>query len=117
MENLQLAERDAGQKQKIIEDEIDRELGLKPGSGYIPGGSSHDQTAGSEQQTTIGKDLWRQLKRVSIPVFSGEKKHYENWKAAFNACIDCAPETPEYKLLQMRQGHSLKNVHPETPKM
>ena len=43
------------------------------------------------------------LKRVTIPVFSGEKKTYQNWKAAFTACVDQAPATAEYKLLQLRQ--------------
>ena len=28
----------------------------------------------------IGQDLWRQLRRVSIPVFIGDKRNYENWK-------------------------------------
>eukprot|EP00795_Rhopilema_esculentum_P017422 gene17422-9025_t len=51
----------------------------------------------------IGQDLWKQLKRVSIPVFYGDKKTYEMWKAAFTACIDQAPATAEYKLLQLRQ--------------
>ncbi len=52
---------------------------------------------------SLGKDMWAQLKRVSIPVFSGDAKSYEGWKAAFMACIDNAPATPEYKLLQLRQ--------------
>lgn len=30
------------------------------------------------EQNTIGNDLWRQLKRISIPVFSGDKRNYEN---------------------------------------
>ena len=51
----------------------------------------------------IGQDLWKQLKRVTIPVFSGDKKTYQNWKAAFMACVDQAPATAEYKLLQLRQ--------------
>ena len=51
----------------------------------------------------IGQDLWRQLKRVSIPVFNGDKRNYENWKSAVNVCGDQAPATPEYKLLQLRQ--------------
>ena len=42
----------------------------------------------------IGQDLWRQLKRVSVPVFHGDKRNYENWKPAFNACVDQAPATP-----------------------
>ena len=51
----------------------------------------------------IGRDWWSQLKRISIPVFSGDKATYESWRAAFVACIDKAPATPEYKLLQLRQ--------------
>lgn len=50
----------------------------------------------------IGRDMWSQLKRVSFPVFSGDKKTYEGWKTAFVACIDKAPATPKYKLLQLR---------------
>ena len=63
--------------------------------------------------TLIGQDLWKQSKRVSVPVFSGDKKMYQNWKAAFTACIDQAPATGEYKLLQLRQclsGEALKAI-------
>ena len=52
---------------------------------------------------SIGQDLWKQLKRVKIPTFSGDKRKYQSWKAAFLACIDSAPATGEYKLLQLRQ--------------
>lgn len=61
----------------------------------------------------LGNDMWKQLKRISIPIFSGEKSMYEGWKAAFLACVDCAPATPEYKLLQLREclsGEALKCV-------
>ena len=57
----------------------------------------------SQHTTAFGQDKWRQLKRVSIPVFRGDKRQYESWKAAFLACIDRAPLTPEYKLLQQRE--------------
>ena len=71
-------------------------------------GSSFLNESGS-----IGHDLWRQLKRITIPVFSGDKRTYQNWKAAFMACIDKAPATAEYKLLQLRQyltGETLKAI-------
>ena len=45
---------------------------------------------------SIGQDLWKQLKRVQIPVFSGDKRTYQSWMAAFLACIDSAPATCEY---------------------
>ena len=47
--------------------------------------------------------MYRPLKRVEIPIFSGKKMEYKNWKAAFVACVDRASVSPEYKLLQMRQ--------------
>ena len=51
--------------------------------------------------------------RVSIPVFSGEKRYYGSWKAAFMACVDKAPATAEYKFLQLKKylsGEALKAV-------
>ena len=34
--------------------------------------------------TLIGQDMWKQLKRVSVPIFTGDKKTYQNWKAALH---------------------------------
>ena len=55
-------------------------------------------------------------------MFNGDKTNYENWKAAFEACIDKAPATPEYKLLQLKQylsGEAPKAIenlgHSESP--
>ena len=48
---------------------------------------------------SIGEDLWMQLKRIKLPMFTGEKRSYRNWKAVFMACVDTAPATGEYKLL------------------
>ena len=67
----------------------------------------------SHLKEKIGQDLWKQLRRVSIPVFNGDKRQYDNWKSAFMACVDKAPATPEYKLLQLRQylsGEALKSI-------
>ena len=50
---------------------------------------------------------------MQIPVFTGDKKNYQSWKASFLACIDSAPATAEYKLLQLRQylsGEALKVI-------
>ena len=57
--------------------------------------------------------LWKQLKRVSIPVFFGDARTYNSWKIAFMTCVDQVPATPEYKLLQLRsclKGDALKVV-------
>ena len=59
--------------------------------------------------------MWNQLKRVSIPVFNGDRRAYEGWKAALMACVHQAPATPEYKLLQLRQhlsGEAIKIMEP-----
>ena len=48
-----------------------------------------------------------------ISIFDGNKSTCESWKAAFTACIDQAPATPGYKLLQLRQhltGEALKCI-------
>ena len=63
---------------------------------------------------STGKDLSKQLRRVSIPVFNGDKRKYSSLKAAFIACIDSAPTTPEQKGLQVRQyldGEALQRMH------
>ena len=46
-------------------------------------------------------------------MLNGDKRSYEKWKSAFNACVNQAPATPEYKLLQLRQflsGEALKAI-------
>ena len=43
------------------------------------------------------------LRRYQFHCLNGDKINYENWKSAFNASVDQAPATPEYKLLQLRQ--------------
>ena len=74
--------------------------------GMTPGGNMQAvpfEPVASDTVPSIGLDMWRQLKRVEIPTFSGDKKKYQSWKAAFLSCIDGAPATSEYKLLQLRQ--------------
>ena len=61
----------------------------------------------------LGKDTWKQSTRVLILVFSGDKRCYGSWKAAFMACIDKAPATAKYKLLQLKKylsGEALRVV-------
>ena len=69
------------------------------------------ESVGIKEQELIGRDLWKKL-RILIPIFDGDKSTYESWKAAFTACTDQAPATPEYKLLQLRHltGEALKCI-------
>ena len=49
-----------------------------------------------------------------MPVFYGDKRSYQSWKAAFLPCIHAAPATEEYKLLQLRQyvaGEALNTIN------
>ena len=71
--------------------------------------------AESRSTPSLGKDMWNQLKHVSTPVFNDTKRLYEGSKKAFMACVDKAPTTREYKLLQLCQylsGKALKVVEP-----
>ena len=46
-------------------------------------------------------------------MFHGDKRTNQRLKAAFLTCIDNAPATPEYKLLQLRQcvsGEALQMI-------
>ena len=67
----------------------------------------HSQETSREPNTrvvpTIEQDLWKQLKHIQIPVFSGDIRNDQSWKAKFLACIDSAQATGEYKLLQLSQ--------------
>ena len=63
----------------------------------------HMDPSSQQRHRNIGDDMWKQLKKVSIPIFAGDVRLYEGWKAAFMACVDRAPATNEYKLLQLKQ--------------
>ena len=125
-EDLTRTQEELARKQLKLENEIDRELGLdiknsdefekaeidsKRGSETYSMYNESAKKTNQSSPTELGR--WKQLKRVFIPVFTGNKSQYENWKAAFTACIDRAPATPEYKLLQLRQylsGEALKVI-------
>ena len=48
-------------------------------------------------------DVYRHLKKIEIPMFSGQKTMYDSWLTAFRICVDQPPLSPELKLLQLRQ--------------
>ena len=47
--------------------------------------------------------MWNQLKKVSIPKFSGDVRQYETWMATFNACIENSNVSDQLKLLHLRK--------------
>ena len=77
---------------------------------YMTPGKNQPLNSTTDQLSVDSASL---LKRVSVPKFSGNKKNYEAWKAAFYSCFDQARATPECKLLRMRDclhGEALKVV-------
>ena len=111
-EELSLAKQDARDKLCKLDGAMDEELGLSFPPSPKNDAKSETREDGSSNHE-LGKDMWKQLTRVSIPVFSGDKRCYGSWKAAFMACIDKGPATAEYKLLQLKKylsGEALKAV-------
>lgn len=96
----EIAQSDCNEEEGVAEEvEKDGEIADKREQvGHQP----HRKSVEGEENAK-GKDLWKQLKRVSIPVFNGDKRQYENRKSAFISCVDKAPVTPEYKLLELGQ--------------
>ena len=102
-------------RSRLFDEEDLQDLKESESKGLETGKTLVNNWAESRSTPSLGKDMWNQLKRVSIPVFNGDKRLYEGWKTAFMACVDKAPATPEYKLLQLRQylsGEAFKVVEP-----
>ena len=107
------AKQDAKEKFRELEGAMDEELGISrpppPGNDL----KTEKKKKHNSPDLELGKDMWKQFTRVSIPVLSGDKRSYGSWKVAFMACVDKAPATPEYKLLQLKKylsGEALKAV-------
>ena len=104
-EELARTKGDCKEKYSKLESAIDEELELSlpspPKKDVKP--EEQEKTVEESPKHELGKDMWKQLTRVSIPVFSGDKRSYGSWKAAFMACVDKAPATAEYKLLQLKK--------------
>ena len=46
-------------------------------------------------------DANKQLKRIRIPKFSGDKKEYQSWWAAFSSCVDETNLSAQFKMLRL----------------
>ena len=79
-------------------------------NSWNPGPTANTYTYGPPPPTarhTTG-DVFSKMSRVTIPVFSGDKRTSEQWKATFMACVDSAHVSPTMKLLQLRQYLSVE---------
>ena len=57
----------------------------------------------STAQTNENSKQLIKLKKITLPSFSGNKKEYQAWKAAFAEFVDKTENSPEYKLLQLKE--------------
>ena len=76
-----------------IDEELESSLPIRPRKDVKP--EEEEKTVEESPKHELGKGMWKQLTRVSIPVFSGDKRSYGSWKVAFTACVDKAPATAE----------------------
>jgi len=72
-EELARAKGDCKEKYSKLEGAIDEELerDVKP--------EEEEKTVEESPKHELGKDMWKQLTRISIPVFSGDKRSYGSW--------------------------------------
>ena len=62
----------------------------------------HNETIEKTEDTLVNDALWQGLKKVSLPIYSGDRKEYDNWAASFDAIIDKAPISAEHKMLHLK---------------
>ena len=89
-----------------ITEKKDESSAVDPGSSVASWVSQqqHESVAKTVQQVQLESLSASPEIGLSVPKFNGNKHSYPSSKAAFNACIDSAPATAEYKLLQLRQS-------------
>ena len=63
---------------------------LQMHSSFYPGNETKEAKNIDKKAPNIGENFWQKLKRVSVLVFYGDKRMYENLKADFAASIDPA---------------------------
>ena len=69
--------------------------------------------AANTPPTTSSDVAHRQLERIKIPVFSGNKLEFESWYAAFSTCVDKTTLEPQFKMLRLESclaGEALETV-------
>eukprot|EP00117_Sycon_ciliatum_P024355 scpid51103/ scgid20455/ len=72
--------------------------------------SSNNPTA---PRPAAADDVHQKLKSIRIPIFSGDKKAYRAWRAAFMACVGNSTASAQLKLWHLRQylaGDALKSI-------
>ena len=71
------------------------------------GGSATSEGSG------LKSDTHRQLERIRIPVFNGDKLKFQQWFAAFSSCVDQTSMDPHFKMLRLEsclEGEAAETV-------
>jgi len=94
-----------------IVDRVDSEtrgarLFLAKGVAKSSEGNSNAQSKGGNLDNSSAKDSHvadpnKQLERIRIPKFSGDKMKYSSWWAAFSSCVDETSLSPQFKMLRL----------------
>ena len=66
--------------------------------------SKHKESTEIEEYTNAqqgASDPNKQLKRIRIPIFSGNKMEFQQWFAAFSTCVDKTSLAPQFKMLRL----------------
>ena len=93
-----------------IVDRVDNEtrgarLFLAKGVAKSSEGNSNAQSKGGKDNTSAKDshvaDPNKQLERIRIPKFSGDKMKYSSWWAAFSSCVDETSLSPQFKMLRL----------------
>ena len=69
--------------------------------------SSEGNSNGGKSDGTSAKDSHvadpnKQLERIRIPKFSGDKMKYSSWWPAFSSCVDETSLSPQFKMLRLK---------------
>ena len=51
-------------------------------------------------------DANKQLERIRLPKFSGDKKEYQSWWAALSSCVDETDLSAQFKMLRLESCYS-----------
>ena len=65
------------------------------------------------ERSDLKSDTHRQLERIRIPVFNGDKLKFQQWFAAFSSCVDQTSMDPHFKMLRLKgclEGEAAETV-------
>ena len=80
-----------------------RAMGLQPAGSTAAPVPVPSLAPGQTRHQQPSDEIFRRLKTIQIPTFTGNKRAYRAWRAAFMACVGQTSSSPEVKLLHLKQ--------------